>query len=148
MKLISMTVAGLTLAALSASALAVDAEKAIKYRRAAFQTIAWNFGPMGAMVKGEAAFDQAAFTQRAETVAFLSGLPAEGFADGTDFGDTKAKAAVWENRADFDAKMKDFQDQAANLVAVAKAGDEGAIKAQFGKTAKTCKACHKEYKED
>ena len=41
-----------------------------------------------------------------------------------------------------------FQQEAAKLTEVAKGGDEAAIKAQFGKTAETCKACHKEFRKD
>jgi cytochrome c556 len=44
--------------------------------------------------------------------------------------------------------MNNFQQEATKLAEVAKGGDETAIKAQFGKTAETCKACHKEFRKD
>jgi len=44
--------------------------------------------------------------------------------------------------------MSNFQQESAKLAEVAKAGKEADIKMQFGKTAETCKACHKEFKKD
>ena len=65
-----------------------------------------------------------------------------------DKGKTEAKPEIWTKSTEFDTKMKDFQQEAAKLAEVAKGGDEKAIKAQFGKTAETCKACHKEFRKE
>jgi len=40
-------------------------EQMLKYRKAVYQAIAWNFGPMGAMAQGKAPFDAAEFAMRA-----------------------------------------------------------------------------------
>ncbi|MDQ1242733.1 MAG: hypothetical protein QG550_1985, partial [Pseudomonadota bacterium] len=40
-------------------------EQLLKYRKAVYQAIAWNFGPMGAMAQGKAPFDAAEFSMRA-----------------------------------------------------------------------------------
>ena len=42
--------------------------------------------------------------------------------------------------------MQAFEKAAGELAVVAKSGDEGAIKAQFGETGKTCKSCHDDFK--
>ncbi|MCB1778015.1 MAG: cytochrome c, partial [Candidatus Competibacteraceae bacterium] len=60
----------------------------------------------------------------------------------------EAKPEIWTNWDKFESAMNDFQQESAKLTEVAKGGDESAIKAQFGKTAETCKACHKEFRED
>ena len=44
--------------------------------------------------------------------------------------------------------METFQVEAASLAEIAKGGDMAEIKPQFGKVGESCKACHKEYKED
>ena len=62
--------------------------------------------------------------------------------------DTDAKADIWTNRADFDAKMKDLVDRSATLATVAKTGDFARSKAAFFDTANTCKACHDKYKNE
>jgi len=123
------------------------AEDAIKYRQAAYGLIAFNFGEMGAMLKGEKTFDQAQFNIRADNLAALSKLPHEAFVEGSDKGDTDALPAIWQDKADFDKKMNVFTDSTATLAIAAKSNDKNAIKAAFLDTAKSCKACHKVYRD-
>lgn len=126
-------------------------EDAAKYRQAAYTVIAWNFKPIGAMVKGEMPFDAAAIARHAQFVDLMSQTVIDGFTKGSGpdaVKHTEAKANIWKNWDKFAADMKDFQAQTAKLAEVAKGGDEAAIKAQFAKTAETCKSCHKEFKKD
>ncbi len=124
-------------------------EQAVEYRQGVMNIVGWNFKHMGAMAKGNAAFDQAAFAayanelQAATRLNLLSGFPE----DSDESDETAAKAEVWMDWEDFQQKFKDLQQQAAALAKVAADGNEEAVKQQFGKTAKTCKACHKVYKE-
>lgn len=124
------------------------AKGAIKYRQSAMTLVGANFKPMGGMLKGELPYDQAAFAGFAKDLAsvasldLLRGFPADSEGEGS-----KAKGEIWLNWDDFKSKMEDFQTEAAKLGEVAAGGDMAAIKAQFGATGKTCKACHKEYKE-
>jgi cytochrome c556 len=121
---------------------------AIEYRQAAFGLIAYNFGDMGAMLKGKKPFDAAVFSARADNVAALSKIPHEGFIAGSDKGDTEALAKIWQDKADFDSKMTAFQDNAAALAVAAKTTDENNIKQAFTNTGKSCKGCHDVYKKD
>ena len=123
-------------------------EMAISYRQGAFTMIKHHFGPMAAMVKGDVEFNAAEFTKNAEAVAALSKFPINGFVAGSYSGETEAKADIELNAEDFNKKMETFQVEAAALVEAAKGGDMAAIKPQFGKVGESCKACHKEYKED
>lgn len=123
-------------------------EMAIEYRQDAFHMIKYHFGPMAAMVKGDKEFNAEAFAKNAEAVAALSKFPINGFIEGSDMGETEAKSEIWSNMDDFKKKMETFQVEAASLAEVAKGGDMAAIKPQFGKVGESCKACHKEYKED
>jgi cytochrome c556 len=122
-------------------------EDAIEYREAVMEVIVWNFQPMGAMVKGKIPFDAQAFAKRAANLAALSSMPLEGFIPGTDKGDTDAKAEIWENWEDFEAKMAKFEEESGKLAEVAKtATSVEEVAPQFVNTAKTCKGCHKKYK--
>ncbi|MBK8182363.1 MAG: cytochrome c [Candidatus Competibacteraceae bacterium] len=126
-------------------------EDVVKYRQSVYTMIGWNFAPIGAMMKGEAPFDAAAVARHADYVKMLSTAAPEGFAKGTGpdvVKNTEAKPEIWTKSGEFDTKMKNFQQEAASLAEVARGGDEKAIKAQFGKTAETCKACHKEFRKD
>jgi cytochrome c556 len=124
-------------------------EQALKYRKSLYQVMAWNFGPLGAMAQGKAPYDAAEFAQRASRVALVAPMLGEGFpAETRGLPHSKLKPAMWANRADFDAKMKDLVDRSATLATVAKSGDFAQSKAAFFDTANTCKACHDKYKDD
>lgn len=125
-----------------------DVNDAIHYRQSAFGLIAYNFGDMGAMLKGKKDMDNAVFAQRAANVAALSKIPVEGFIEGSDKGDTEALTKIWQDRADFDSKMETFQTNAALLAVAAEKGDLAEIKTAFGNTGKSCKGCHDAYKKD
>ena len=62
-------------------------------------------------------------------------------------GHTEAKDAVWENWADFSAKMDKYAADTAALAEVAQAGDMDSFGAAFQKAASNCKSCHDKYKD-
>jgi cytochrome c556 len=126
-------------------------EDVVQYRQSVYTIIGWNFAPIGAMMKGEVPFDAAAVARHAQYVEMMSKATLEGFPKGTGpdvVKDTEAKPEIWTKRNEFETKMSDFQQEATKLAEVAKMGDEKTIKAQFGKTAETCKACHKAFRKE
>jgi cytochrome c556 len=147
-------VALLVITCLFASAVQADdppskGEQALKYRKSLYQVLAWNFGPMGAMAQGKMPYDAAEFAKRAARVAMVAPMLSEGFpAETKGLPHSELKPAMWANRADFDAKMKDLVDRSATLATVAKTGDFAKSKAAFLDTANTCKACHDKYKNE
>jgi cytochrome c556 len=146
MKKLPLFLAGFVALGAAATASADQFEDAIDYRKAAFTLIKANFGPMGAMAEGKMPFNKEAFAARAANLEMLAKMPWEHFIDGSDMGETKAKPEVWSKAADYKAEIEKFETAAAKLAVVAKSGDEKAIKAQFGATAKTCKSCHSDFK--
>ncbi len=153
-RLTRLAVPAIVVALACSSALAqapepTKAEKTLKYRKAVYQVIAWNFAPMSAMAQGKIPYDAKDFQMRAQRVADLAPMLSESYtAETQSVTGSKAKAELWSNRADFDAKMKDLVDRSATLATVAKAGDPAKSKAAFLDTANTCKACHDKYKAD
>ena len=122
--------------------------KAIKYRQSAMTLIGANFKPMGAMIKGEIPFDAAVMARHAKDLGAVASIDIlRGFPQDSDGKGSKAKPEIWFEWDDFKAKLDDMQEATAKLAQVATGGDRDAIKAQFGKTAETCKACHKKFKE-
>ncbi len=132
-------------AALPAAAQFQKPEDAIKYRKSAMTVMANHFWRIGAMVNGRVPFDAATVQANAEVVATLSKLPFTGFIDGTSTGDTKAKPEIWTEPAKFKAAQTKMQDEVVKLNAAAKTGNLDQIKAAFGETGKSCKACHDAY---
>jgi cytochrome c556 len=125
------------------------AEQALKYRKAVYQVIAWNFGPMAGMAQDKIPFNAAEFAMRAQRVAELAPMLAESYPPETQgVANSRMKPEAWQNRADFDAKLKDLVDRSATLAQVARGGDLAKTKAAFFDTANACKACHDKYKAD
>ena len=144
--------AAIALLAVSAAAVAHSDDpraNAIEYRQSVYHVIRWNWMPLAQMVKGEKPFDRAEFVKRATRVSLSSHQLLEGYPEGSHEGaETDALPQIWENWADFTAKLDDFKRESQALRVAAADADEAAIKAQFVKTAGTCKACHDEYRAD
>lgn len=60
-------------------------------------------------------------------------------------GDTAALPAIWENKADFDAKLSKFSADAK--AAEARVTDLDSFKAQIGEVGKACGGCHQTYRK-
>jgi cytochrome c556 len=124
-------------------------ENVIHYRQAVMGLMGWNFSSLSAMVKGKTAWDATEFALRAERLEWLAPQIAEGFTKGSNTGaETDAKAEIWTDFEDFQAKIEDYVAEAKALNEAAKSGDEARMREQFKKTAASCKACHDKYKSD
>ena len=69
---------------------------------------------------------------------------------GPEAGKTGAKPEIWkpENKADFPAKLRNFQAAAIAFNAAAGSGDTSAAKARYADLGGTCKACHDKYRSE
>jgi len=98
------------------------------------------------MVKGEAPFDaakvQSAFATFADSAAKAPALFPDNSKTG---GDTAALPAIWENKADFDARLAKFGTAAKD--AEGKVKDLDGLKTTWGSFAKdNCGGCHEKYR--
>lgn len=144
--LATTTAAGLALSFQAASHM-VKEEPRQSYRQSYFTLVAMNFGPIGAMVKGEMPWDDAMLKTFANELAALASMDvSRAFAPGSEKGTTRAKPAIWENPDDFKSKLGDLQTAVAALQEAASGGDKKAIAEATGATGKACKSCHDEYK--
>ncbi|RZI78491.1 MAG: cytochrome c [Variovorax sp.] len=129
-------------AALSVPAAAQFAkpDDAIKYRQNALFVMSQHFGRLGAMANGRVPYDAASAAANADVVVEMAKLPWAGFAPGTEGG--KAKPEIWKEQAKFKELSEKMQAESVKLAAAAKAGNLDALKAAFGPTGASCKACH------
>jgi cytochrome c556 len=134
--------------ALPAAAQFAKPEDAIKYRKAAFTVMAAHFGRVAAMANGRIPFDAKAAATNAEIANMMAALPYAGFVDGTDKGDTRAKAEIWTERDKFNAAATKMQEEMAKLNTAAKSGDQAAMRTAAGAVGQACKGCHDTYRRE
>ncbi len=140
--------------AFSASALSNDIkpEDQIKYRKAGYAFMGWNMGKIKAMtIDNPASFNKDAVLNSARVIAATanSGMGAlYSPASSKDVGiqETRVKPEFFEQQDEVKKLAINFIKEANELAKVAEGGNAAAIKAQFGKTGETCKACHDKFR--
>jgi cytochrome c556 len=100
---------------------------------------------LSAIARKQAPFDAAVVAKNAGAIAGHLERAQTLFPAGSDRGaiETWAKAEIWANRADFDAKLVAAHDAAAEL---AKVTEEAAYVPALVKLGDACKACHEPYR--
>lgn len=122
------------------------AEDSLKVRKEGFEATKKSFGAIKKIL--EEGGDLSGAAASAQSInAFSKQVPAL-FPAGSDKGETKAKAAVWSNGADFGVKAQAFEAESAKLVQAVASGDKAAVQKQFGAVGGTCKACHDAYRSE
>lgn len=122
------------------------AEDSLKVRKEGFEATKKSFGAIKKIL--EEGGDLSGAAASAQSInAFAKQVPAL-FPAGSDKGETKAKAAVWSNGADFGVKAQAFEAESAKLVQAVASGDKAAVQKQFGAVGGTCKACHDTYRSE
>ncbi|MEJ2099405.1 MAG: cytochrome c [Desulfobacterales bacterium] len=122
-------------------------EFAIKYRQSVMFLMSQHFGRMAAMLNEKSSDNKEAFEDNALLVQTLSRLPWQAFrVPGTDKGHTSLKSSAFQQQDKFNEFARTLENQITDLVSKAKSGDFNAIKTQFGEVAKSCKACHSQFR--
>ncbi|TSJ63232.1 cytochrome c [Starkeya sp. 3C] len=118
----------------------------VKQRQAVLKEFGTLTRPVGGMLRGSAAFDlaavQAALDAYIKGAKALPGLFPEGSGPGPD---TDALAAVWKDKADFDARFARFEADAT--AARAAITDEASFKANMPGVLRSCGGCHDVYRQ-
>ncbi len=139
--------AALLAGVMSGAAWAQSAADAVAQRQAGFKAIAAATGEVKKVM--DAGGDLATVAAKAEEVsAFAKRMPALFPAgSGTESGQkTRALAAIWQNKSDFDANAGMMASAADRLVVALKANDKTAATAAFGAMTGQCGACHRPYR--
>ena len=125
-----------------------QAQRAVDLRQGLFKVQAYAFAPAGAMLKG-APFDAAVVAKAAGRIVSTSGMISEVFQTDTHSFQlkTKARDAIWTNKADYDAKANDLIAAATALETAAKNGDKGPTLKAAAAVGKACGACHDQYRD-
>ena len=122
------------------------AEDSLKVRKEGFEASKKSFGAIKKILEDGGDLSGAAAPAQSLN-AFAKQVPTL-FPAGSDKGETKAKAAIWTNGADFGAKAQAFEAESAKLVQAVASGDKAAVQKQFGAVGGTCKGCHDTYRSE
>ena len=128
---------------------AMKPEDMIKLRKAGMGFQAWNMGKIKANIDGTFNKEQVIAAANVIAATANSGIGAL-FAPGSekDVGGQKTlvKMEFFQQAAKVKEVSMNYVKEATELARVAATGDMAAVKAQFGKTGETCKACHDDFK--
>ena len=129
-------------------------EDQIKASKAGYAFMSWNMGKIKAqVVDNPASFNKDQVAAAANLIAATanSGMGAL-YGPGTDKDagnqKTRVKPEFFKEPDEVRKLAMAFSKEANELQKVAATGDAAAIKAQFGKTGESCKACHDKFRKD
>ena len=122
-------------------------EKAIKTRQSAYYLMSQQMARINATLKGEAAFDKASLVESADAVELIARIVVDYYPPGSDQGNTKARPDIWKEAPRFKQLAEDLEAESAKLKLAINGGNLDLIKAAYGATSKSCKACHDVFKE-
>jgi len=117
---------------------------AIKERRALMKANGEASKPLVPMMKGTAPFDLAAVQKALKTYMNAAEKMPALFPDDSKTGDTHALPAIWESKADVDARFKKLGEDAK--AALDRVKDEASFKAIMPGFFKNCGGCHEKYR--
>jgi cytochrome c556 len=124
------------------------AERAIEYRQAVYKIVAGNFQPLAQVAQGKADFNADTSRTSATRLAQIAGFVGDAYPDISKEGKTRALPAIWSNRAEFEALVKDFNAHTKTLSDVVEnsssAGTE--FKAAVAAVGNDCKTCHEKFR--
>ena len=114
-----------------------DEEDYIKYRQYVMKSLSSNLKASGLILKDKVNGD---LQGHAAAVASAGAMIDKIFPEGSDFGETDAKADIWENPDKFMKEAEKFKQATAAF------GNNPSGKT-LGAVGKSCKSCHKAFRE-
>ncbi len=134
------------LLAASAAVQAQEPENYIKYRQAVMTAIGGHNGAAGQIVRGKVS-PEGALVMHADALAALSADLTALFPEGSDFGETRAKAEIWSDWAAFEKAAGDAKAATAAFASAVAGGDADKIAAAYRDLGEACKGCHQQFRE-
>ena len=126
---------------------AEEPENYIKYRKAMMTALGGHMAAASQIVRGKVS-PEGDLAMHAQAMSELTVNLTRLFPKGSDFGETKAKAEIWENWEKFEKAAMDAKNATAKFAETVAGGDENAIAAAHKDVGKGCKACHEDFREE
>lgn len=145
-KLVLLAAAVASLSAIAVTAQADETNPSIVHRQGIYKIVGGHMNSLkaGLFLKGPT--DNLAWNAEAIVDAFKHMGAA--YPEGSDKGETKAKANIWTEPAKFQDAGKKAFGAALALVDATKAGDQAKSAEAFKALGGACKACHEDFRKD
>lgn len=124
-----------------------EATGVVKERMEMMKGVGDNMKQVGAMIKGQVAFDSIVIANNAQAISDAAPQIPELFPNDSLHKPTEALPAIWEEWEQFSALSVKLSDEAKKLQETARGGDKRAITRQFAKLGKVCSSCHTDYRK-
>ena len=125
----------------------INSDAVIKYRQGVMKAQGGLMAAMAQIVRGKVQYDARLPAYAQALQGIIKDIP-DMFPEDSDFGETDAKAEIWENSEEF----RNAADKAVNEVETFQktvaTGDKKAIGGQFKELADACKGCHKKFRKE
>ncbi len=115
------------------------------YRSALMGSVQRHMAAIGALLSGAVEYE-GHIAHHASAIHGITSMAQVAFPEGTGGEGTRAKVEIWENWADFQAKLAGFEEAAAALDAAAQADDRMGLGEAFQAFRGTCRNCHSDYR--
>lgn len=125
------------------------AEYVTATRQGALKLMGFYMGPLGGMARGKIPMDAGLVGRNAQRIGALAPMLTDTFKLNTSEFEltTEALPVIWENPAEFQAKIETLVERAADLSRLAETGSsEGALKGGIGKLGQACGSCHDDFR--
>lgn len=124
-----------------------EAQALIDYRQNVMESIKGHNQAIKMTLEGKVPYDDIV-EHHMSSLENMLGIVGELFPEGSDFGETNAKDAIWDNPDKFNDSVRDAQIAFEEFSKVVAKGDKRASLAAFKKFGKdSCGSCHKSFKK-
>lgn len=123
-----------------------DADDVIKYRQNMMKTISMHYKSLKLLSAGRITQPEQWLPQ-AQGLNNMAKMVPTAFPEESDFGDTDAKEAIWENKPDFNEKADALIKFSGKLVSLIENGEQKQVPELMREISQSCKDCHKKYRE-
>lgn len=123
-----------------------DAEDVIKYRQNMMKTISMHYKSLKLLSVGRITQPEQWLPQ-AQGLNNMAKMVSSVYPEDSDFGDTDAKASIWEDKSDFNQKAEALAQFSGKLVSLIEQGEQKQVPELMREVSQSCKNCHKNYRE-
>lgn len=120
----------------------------VSQRQAVFKDFTRTLEPIGLVARERQPYNASAVVGQVLALQTLARKPWPLFPPDSQYPPTRAKPAVWTDRAAFEQAQADFTQAVDALLAAAQTGSQPMLKPAVERVQNSCKSCHEQFRLD